>query len=137
MEFKNRLVEFRELKEKTKEELAHYLDVTTRTYVRYETGERMPDLDTMKKLATYFECSLDYLVCFNQEDKALPKREDIVCYRDIVNKGYNGKLAHGLIKEIYDHQRYYERIVVNQSERVKFVTKEKMRQLLMQLLSEF
>ena len=42
--------------------LAHYLNVSQRTYSRYETGERHIPLDILCKIADFYKVSVDYLL---------------------------------------------------------------------------
>lgn len=62
----NRLRELRKEKGLTQLELAKILNVSDRSVGFYETGERDPDTDTLKKLASFFSVSIDYLL--NQSD---------------------------------------------------------------------
>lgn len=134
----NRLKQVREDNGKSKEEVSTYLDIAPRSYGRYETGERVPDLETMIRLASYFGCSLDYLVGVEiQVFGRVLARDQVWSYKDITDKGYNGKLAHGLIKEIVHHQTYQERVRLSDNDQIKYVSKDDMRQLLMRLLADF
>ncbi|MBQ9544014.1 MAG: helix-turn-helix transcriptional regulator, partial [Clostridia bacterium] len=47
---------------KLQKEVAAYLGVDRTTYLRYEKGESEPDYETLKKLADYFDVSIDYLL---------------------------------------------------------------------------
>lgn len=58
----NRLRELRKEKGLTQIELAKLLNVSDRSVGFYETGERDPDTDTLKKLADIFGVSIDYLL---------------------------------------------------------------------------
>lgn len=133
----NRLKQVREDNGKSKDEVAVYLVITSRSYSRYETGERVPDLETVLRLADFFGCSIDYLMD-REASRSLNviEREEAICYKDIRNKGYNGKLAHGLIKEIIAKQGYHERVHLSDNDRVNYVSKHSMRGLLMKLLAE-
>ncbi|HHK1621065.1 TPA: helix-turn-helix domain-containing protein, partial [Streptococcus pyogenes] len=84
-----------------KSRLITYLSITLRTYDRYEDGSRTPDLVTLMKLSDFYQCSLDELVKGNTND-TLVDRALIVSYRDLKDKGLNDKLAHGLVKQVYD-----------------------------------
>ena len=42
--------------------LADYLNVSQRAYSRYENGERGIPLDTLIKIADYYNTSIDYLL---------------------------------------------------------------------------
>jgi len=57
-----RLRELRNEKGKKQHEVANYLGITRPAYTAYESGARQPDLETVKKLAEYFNCSTDYLL---------------------------------------------------------------------------
>ncbi len=57
-----RLKELRIEKKMTQAELALIIGVNQTGVGKYERGELEPNLDTLKKFADYFECSIDYLV---------------------------------------------------------------------------
>lgn len=42
--------------------IADYLGCSTVVYSRYETGARAPSIDTLQRLAKYYDVSIDYLV---------------------------------------------------------------------------
>ena len=46
---------------KTQDEVAKELNLQKQTYQNYELGKREPDLQTLKKIADYFNVSLDFL----------------------------------------------------------------------------
>ena len=43
-------------------DIANAVGLSLRGYQRYERGERKPDSDTLIKLASYFQVSIDYLL---------------------------------------------------------------------------
>lgn len=57
-----RIRSLREDKDLTQTDLANYLNVTQRTYSRYENNERSIPIETLSKLADFHNTSLDYLV---------------------------------------------------------------------------
>ena len=57
-----RILSLREDKDLTQTDLANYLNVTQRTYSRYENNERSIPIETLSKLADFHNTSLDYLV---------------------------------------------------------------------------
>ena len=59
---------------KLQKEVAAYLGVDRTTYLRYEKGESEPDYETLKKLADYFDVSIDYLL--GRETKKDPAAEE-------------------------------------------------------------
>ena len=46
----------------TQKEIANIIDVSERTYSRYETGDREPRIDTLIKIAEYYKIPIDLLV---------------------------------------------------------------------------
>jgi transcriptional regulator with XRE-family HTH domain len=60
--FAERLKELRTKTSVTQKNLAELLDVTIRTIVYYEKGEREPSIDKLLILARYFGVTVDYLV---------------------------------------------------------------------------
>ena len=61
MSFGDRLRSLRREKKMTQEDLAKLLNVSRAAVGRYETDERFPDKNTLKKIADIFEVSMDYL----------------------------------------------------------------------------
>jgi transcriptional regulator with XRE-family HTH domain len=57
-----RLKELRTEKGMTQNEVAKVIGYSSLSYARYEKGEREPDINTLCKLADYFEVSVDYLI---------------------------------------------------------------------------
>ena len=57
-----RLRELRQQNQIKQYELAQILDVDPTTVNKYESGENIPELKTLIKIADYFDVSLDYLV---------------------------------------------------------------------------
>lgn len=57
----NRLKELREFHSLTQERAAKIGYIVTKTYVRYENGERVMPLDTAVFYAKFYNVSLDYL----------------------------------------------------------------------------
>lgn len=60
--FSERLKATRQEQKLTQKNLAEYLKIQERAYQNYEYGNREPSLDTLIKIADYFNVSLDYLV---------------------------------------------------------------------------
>lgn len=52
----------------TQENLAEYLGVNQKVISHYETGRNEPDINTLIKLADYFNCSVDYLIGHQSSD---------------------------------------------------------------------
>ncbi len=45
----------------TQEECARIAFISKNSYIRYEKGERIPPLDTVKAFADYYGVSIDYI----------------------------------------------------------------------------
>ena len=57
----DRLKECRKNKNKTQKDVADYLGITECGYQNYEIRRREPKIETLNKLADYFDVSIDYL----------------------------------------------------------------------------
>ena len=65
-----RLRDLREDHDLTQENVAKYLHCAQNTYHQYETGKRQIPLTLLKKLALYYNTSIDYIVgLINEIDK--------------------------------------------------------------------
>lgn len=53
---------YREMYNKSKEDLAKYLEIQPKAYARYESGEREPSYENLSMLACMFDVSIDYLL---------------------------------------------------------------------------
>ncbi|HWR06587.1 helix-turn-helix transcriptional regulator [Sporomusa sp.] len=69
MNLSSRLKELRQKHNVSQQELADLLDVTTRAWRFYESGEREPNIARLISLADYFNVSLDYLVGRSDKDR--------------------------------------------------------------------
>lgn len=133
----DRLKNIREDRNKTKEQVANYLEIQVRAYQRYESGERVPDLDKMKSLARYFNCTLDHLVGMDiSQEKNYVDRDQVLDFSEIMSMGYDKKFAYGLVKQIIDHQSESEVVHVFENENKKYVTKVQVRKLLEDFLEK-
>ena len=60
--YHDRLKELRKKENVTQKQLSELLNITTRNYQRYETGEVDPPTSKTVFLANYFQVSTDYLL---------------------------------------------------------------------------
>ena len=67
-----RLKDIREDRDLTQREVAEHLHIRQNTYSQYENGQRGLPLDTLVKLARFFEVSTDYILGLTDEDKPYP-----------------------------------------------------------------
>ena len=63
------LKELRKMNFKTQDDLAKVLNVSHGTYNNYEQEKFEPNIDTLVKLANYYNVSLDYLVGRNYNNE--------------------------------------------------------------------
>ena len=60
--FSTRLAQLREELGLTRKEVAEKLNIDQTTYGKYELSKRQPDYDTLQKIASFFNVSVDYLL---------------------------------------------------------------------------
>ena len=70
-----RLRDFREDKDISQQKMAELLNVAQTTYSDYERGKINIPLDTLKKLALFFDTSIDYLLELTDESKPYPRKK--------------------------------------------------------------
>ena len=67
----------------TQKELAKLLNITNKAYWSYESGRTEPNIETLIKIADYFDVSLDYL-CGRQNknllfiDSLTPQKKELI-----------------------------------------------------------
>lgn len=59
----NRMKQLREEQGMTMKEASKRLDLPYTTYVNYEKGLREPNSEMLIRIATFFNCSIDFLLC--------------------------------------------------------------------------
>ena len=60
--FQERLKKLRKERNLSQDNVGQSLNIGGRTIGNYESGERLPSLDTLVKLADFYEVSMDYLL---------------------------------------------------------------------------
>ena len=70
-----RLRDFREDRDISQQKMAELLNVAQTTYSDYERGKINIPLDTLKKLALFFDTSIDYLLELTDESKPYPRKK--------------------------------------------------------------
>jgi transcriptional regulator with XRE-family HTH domain len=81
--FPARLEWLREKKGHTQKELAQRIGIARTTYSGYANGAREPDLDTLNKIADYFEVSTDYLL--GRTDDPRMYHKDYIALREKID----------------------------------------------------
>ena len=70
-----RLKDFREDKDISQKKMAEILNVAQTTYSDYELGKINIPLNTLKKLALFFDTSIDYLLDLTDVSKPYPRKK--------------------------------------------------------------
>ena len=70
-----RLKDFREDKDISQKKMAEILNVAQTTYSDYELGKINIPLNTLKKLALFFDTSIDYVLELTDESKPYPRKK--------------------------------------------------------------
>ena len=70
-----RLKDFREDKDISQKKMAEILNVAQTTYSDYELGKINIPLNTSKKLALFFDTSIDYLLELTDVSKPYPRKK--------------------------------------------------------------
>lgn len=71
--FINRLKEIREDRDLTQQDVAKYLGMKQQQYSEYEIGKRLISIETLNKLADFYDTSVDYLIGRTDARKPYPK----------------------------------------------------------------
>lgn len=69
----NRLKDLREDKDLLQREVAEILNMSRTGYLQYETGANDIPTEILKKLALFYNTSIDYLLCLTNEKKPYPR----------------------------------------------------------------
>lgn len=69
----NRLRDLREDRDLYQKDIANILNMSQTGYSQYETETNDIPTDILKKLAAYYNTSIDYLLCLTDERKPYPK----------------------------------------------------------------
>ena len=82
--FKDKLRYLREQQELSQADVCQRLGISSSSHSRYECGANEPSLDTLKKLAILFDCTVDYLL---EIDGAVADSDKVVDLNDFICNG--------------------------------------------------
>ncbi|MBR3898233.1 MAG: helix-turn-helix transcriptional regulator [Bacilli bacterium] len=71
----NRLSDLREDKDLRQKDIAKILKMSQTGYSQYETETNDIPTSILKKLADYYETSIDYILCLTNEKKPYPRKK--------------------------------------------------------------
>lgn len=97
----------------TQQQMANFLGISRPAYSRYETGEREPDNESLKRLADFFKVSVDFLIDHTDvaspvDEKMSPSHtEDDITFDDFSYAMYNetGELSEEEKQQLLDLAR--------------------------------
>lgn len=116
----NRLRQVREKNEMLQRDVANFLGISTSAYGFYETGARSMSAETAKKLAEFFNVSVDYLLGLDTNNKRL------LPVLGTVKAGYNYLAEQNIIDyinpymDIAEPENYFGLLVKGDSMSPKF-----------------
>ncbi|MEK4951914.1 helix-turn-helix transcriptional regulator [Bacillus sp. FSL W8-1127] len=76
--FPQRLKSLRLSKKLSQQDMANLLGITRQAYGRYESGQSEPDIENLRKLAKFFDVSIDYLLDGQEYKKVVVAGEEIL-----------------------------------------------------------
>ena len=91
--FGEKLKELRKNKNISQIDLANELQVTKGAVGMWETNKRTPDIDTLKRIAQYFEVSVDELLENNYTENSAVSDDMPAIYFSIAQNAKNAKLT--------------------------------------------
>lgn len=68
-----RIKDLREDKDLLQKDVANFLNISQTNYSKYELGKINIPINTLKKLALFFDTSIDYLLGLTDEQKPYPR----------------------------------------------------------------
>ena len=70
-----RIKDMREDKDLLQKDVAEFLNISQNNYSKYELGKINIPISTLKKMAIFFDTSIDYLLGLTDEIKPYPRKK--------------------------------------------------------------
>ena len=70
-----RIKDMREDKDLLQKDVAEFLNISQTNYSKYELGKINIPISTLKKMAIFFDTSIDYLLGLTDERKPYPRKK--------------------------------------------------------------
>jgi HTH-type transcriptional regulator, competence development regulator len=132
--FPERLKSLRLQKKLTHQDMADFLGITRQGYSKYESGQSQPDIETINKLAQFFNVTTDYLLGrMDNPNPPIPKELNTLLKINQLIKEYNVEQMgffdiekwESLSKEeIEDIIKYFEWVVHKTKEKKKVLRED-------------
>lgn len=114
-------------KKNTQKEIVDFLKTTQTTYARYENGTRQPDIETLCKLADYFNVSVDYLLSHSlKEQEKTPvfqRKTEIQAYFDELTPYEQGEVIGYIKRMLYNKGVDTQMIIEGEFQSVHIIPK--------------
>lgn len=94
-----RIKQLRDKEGLTQKDLAKQLGIQPRTLGFYETGDRNPPIDILKKLASFFDVSIDYLLGITDIPNLYKEKETIEKQKEEMNEYFTIEELEEFIRE--------------------------------------
>ena len=82
--FKDKIRFLRKHQELSQEQIAKEINILQSTYSHYEQGISEPNFDTLKRIANFFDVSIDYLL---ENDRSVADSDEIVYFNNFILNG--------------------------------------------------
>lgn len=109
-----KLLELRQSHDLTQKQLCESLNIGRSTYSYYETGRRIPDVETLLLIARYYHVSLNELVMDSVSDNILEKTDtdysDIQILHHLISKNIPVEFVMELSKADFDFLKNYKEL---------------------------
>lgn len=124
-----RLLELRQANHLTQKQLCKELNIGRSTYSYFETGSRMPDIDTLLLIAAYYQVSLDELVSGKSPEQASWQEEhqNISLIHHLKAKHIPLDDILSLSKAEFDFLHEYRKLTVENKAELRYIMNYKLR----------
>lgn len=99
-------------------DLSDYLNITSQAYSNYENNKRMPDIETMRKIANFYNITLDKLISYRYTTQIEDARDYGTLYRGVSDSGVvipltaqQAKLVKEIVSLSADEQDTYYKLI--------------------------
>lgn len=100
------LRELRERKNLYQKDVAAALKIDRTTYVKYETGSSEPSFEILKRIAHFYDVSIDYLLDFDTKCQKTKKKPPVILTQEEERllsdfRGFNDKGKERILETVY------------------------------------
>ncbi|MDE7205858.1 MAG: helix-turn-helix domain-containing protein [Lachnospiraceae bacterium] len=128
-----KLLELRQLHNLTQKQLCEALNIGRSTYSYFETGNRMPDVETLILIAQYYKVSLDELIGYsdsiseNTKTDADDSCSDIQILHYLKSKNVSKEFILKLSKADFDFLKDYKQLTDDNKAELQYLVNYKLR----------